>query len=174
MSPVTLHLRGRVLPGYDRELRALIGSLNVSDRVVVHDLVAAGTGRSRRGRARHRSRPDPTVLRKPRAGGPEQDLHVRDGRRGRRRNGHARSPQRAGRDAGRGIRVSAGQPRGTCGARHRARARARASSRLPGRGVPTWSSAASIGRSNSGASSISWPVSPLSLLGVSAWRPART
>ena len=38
--PVTLHLRGRVLPGYDRELRALIGSLNVSDRVVVHDLVA--------------------------------------------------------------------------------------------------------------------------------------
>lgn len=39
-APVTLHLRGRVLPGYDRELRALIGSLNVSDRVVVHDLVA--------------------------------------------------------------------------------------------------------------------------------------
>jgi hypothetical protein len=28
------------------------------------------------------------VLRKPRAGGPEQDLHVRDGRSGRRRNGH--------------------------------------------------------------------------------------
>lgn len=39
-GPVTLHLRGRVLPGYDRELRALIGSLNVSDRVVVHDLVS--------------------------------------------------------------------------------------------------------------------------------------
>lgn len=39
-APVMLHLRGRVLPGYDRELRALIGSLNVSDRVVVHDLVA--------------------------------------------------------------------------------------------------------------------------------------
>jgi glycosyltransferase involved in cell wall biosynthesis len=39
-APVMLHLRGRVLPGYDRELRALIGSLNLSDRVVVHDLVA--------------------------------------------------------------------------------------------------------------------------------------
>lgn len=39
--PATLHLRGRVLPGYDRELRALIGSLNLSDRVVVHDLVAS-------------------------------------------------------------------------------------------------------------------------------------
>jgi glycosyltransferase involved in cell wall biosynthesis len=39
-APVMLHLRGRVLPGYDRELRALIGSLNLSARVVVHDLVA--------------------------------------------------------------------------------------------------------------------------------------
>jgi glycosyltransferase involved in cell wall biosynthesis len=40
--PVQLHLRGRVLPGYDRELRALIGSLNVSGQVEVHDLEPPG------------------------------------------------------------------------------------------------------------------------------------
>lgn len=37
-APVRLHLRGRVLPGFDRELRALIGSLDVADRIVIHDL----------------------------------------------------------------------------------------------------------------------------------------
>jgi glycosyltransferase involved in cell wall biosynthesis len=36
--PVQLHLRGRVLPGFDRELAALIGSLGVADRVQIHDL----------------------------------------------------------------------------------------------------------------------------------------
>jgi glycosyltransferase involved in cell wall biosynthesis len=40
--PVRLHLRGRVLPGYDRELRALVGALNVADRVTVHELVPPG------------------------------------------------------------------------------------------------------------------------------------
>lgn len=38
--PVTLHLRGRVLPGFDRELQSLVGSLNLSDRVIVHDLAS--------------------------------------------------------------------------------------------------------------------------------------
>jgi len=40
--PVELHLRGRLLPGYERELRALAAAVNASDRLVVHDLVAPG------------------------------------------------------------------------------------------------------------------------------------
>jgi glycosyltransferase involved in cell wall biosynthesis len=40
--PARLHLRGRMLPGFDRELRALVDSLGVQDRVFVHDLAAPG------------------------------------------------------------------------------------------------------------------------------------
>ena len=36
--PATLHLRGRVLPGYRTELARLIASLGLDDRVVIHDL----------------------------------------------------------------------------------------------------------------------------------------
>jgi glycosyltransferase involved in cell wall biosynthesis len=38
--PVTLHLRGRLLPSYRDDLRSAIAAANVADRVVVHDLVA--------------------------------------------------------------------------------------------------------------------------------------
>lgn len=37
--PVTLHVRGRLLPGFESELRALVSSLGLDDRVVIHDLV---------------------------------------------------------------------------------------------------------------------------------------
>ncbi len=40
--PVQLHLRGRILPGFERELRQLIESLGVADRVFMHDLAAPG------------------------------------------------------------------------------------------------------------------------------------
>lgn len=35
-----LHIRGKMLPGYGAELRALISALGVADRVVIHDLAA--------------------------------------------------------------------------------------------------------------------------------------
>jgi glycosyltransferase involved in cell wall biosynthesis len=37
--PARLHIRGRMLPAFEPELRALIQSLNLTDRVVIHDLV---------------------------------------------------------------------------------------------------------------------------------------
>jgi glycosyltransferase involved in cell wall biosynthesis len=37
--PATLHVRGRMLPGFEPELRALIASLDLQDQVVVHDLI---------------------------------------------------------------------------------------------------------------------------------------
>jgi glycosyltransferase involved in cell wall biosynthesis len=39
--PVQLHLRGRLLPGYDNRLRQMIAEVGVADRVFVHDLIAA-------------------------------------------------------------------------------------------------------------------------------------
>lgn len=38
-TPATLHVRGYLLPGYERELGELASRLNVSDRLVVHGLV---------------------------------------------------------------------------------------------------------------------------------------
>lgn len=37
--PATLHVRGRMLPGFEPELRALIASLNLQDHVLLHDLI---------------------------------------------------------------------------------------------------------------------------------------
>lgn len=37
--PVQLHVRGRMLPGFEPRLRALIASLDLRDRVVIHDLI---------------------------------------------------------------------------------------------------------------------------------------
>jgi glycosyltransferase involved in cell wall biosynthesis len=39
--PVRLHVRARMLPGYEQELRALAASLGVADRLECHDLVPA-------------------------------------------------------------------------------------------------------------------------------------
>jgi glycosyltransferase involved in cell wall biosynthesis len=38
--PAKLHIRGRMLPGYRQELGTLVRELDLSDRVVVHELVA--------------------------------------------------------------------------------------------------------------------------------------
>jgi glycosyltransferase involved in cell wall biosynthesis len=40
--PTKLHLRGRMLPAFEPQLRALIASLQLQDRVEVHDLVGPG------------------------------------------------------------------------------------------------------------------------------------
>jgi glycosyltransferase involved in cell wall biosynthesis len=37
--PAKLHIRGRMLPSFEPELRALIQSLQLTDRVVIHDLI---------------------------------------------------------------------------------------------------------------------------------------